>query len=68
MLRFLFGLSLGAAIGLLVAPARGEVTRQQLENKAEALKRSGIEAGREKAREVGSHAGERLYDKAIGER
>lgn len=68
MLRFLFGVSLGAAIGLVIAPARGDVTRRHLIEKGEQLKQRGIEAGREKARDIGSATGERLYDKAIGER
>ncbi len=68
MLRFLFGVSLGLAVGLLVAPASGEQTRRELANKAEELKNRGIEAGRQQAREVGSNFGERVYDKAIGRR
>lgn len=68
MLRFLFGISLGVAVGLLIAPASGEQTRHQLANKAEELKDRGIEAGRQQARELGSKAAETAYDKAIGER
>jgi gas vesicle protein len=68
MLRFLVGISLGVVAGLLFAPASGEETRHQLAEKTEKLKNRGIEAGRQQAREIGSEAGERLYDKAIGEK
>lgn len=67
MLKFLFGLGIGSAIGIVFAPASGVETRQQLANKAEEIRDRGIEAGRRKARETGSQVGERLYDKAIGE-
>lgn len=68
MLRFLFGISLGVAVGLLVAPASGEQTRQQLADKAEELKNRGIETGRQQARKIGAQAGETAFDKAIGQR
>ncbi|HYG98076.1 MAG TPA: YtxH domain-containing protein [Terriglobales bacterium] len=68
MLRFLFGISIGVAVGVLFAPASGEQTRRELANKAEDLKNRGVEAGRQQAREVGSNVGERVYDRAIGER
>ena len=67
MLRFLLGLSLGIVAGIVFAPASGEETRRQLSQRADELKERGIEAGRQKAREVGSETGERLYDKAVGE-
>jgi gas vesicle protein len=67
MLRFLLGISIGAAIGLVVAPASGEETRRQLRERADELKQRGVEAGRRQAREVGSQVGERLFDKAVGE-
>jgi gas vesicle protein len=66
-MKFFFGLCIGIAAGLLFAPARGEVTRQQIADKAEELRRQGVEKGREQAREIGSEVGERLFDKAIGE-
>jgi gas vesicle protein len=68
MIKFLLGISIGAAIGLVIAPASGEETRRQLLEKADDLKRQGVEAGRRQAREVGSDVGERLFDKAVGER
>ena len=67
-MKFFLGLGIGIALGLLVAPAPGVETREQLADKAEQLKRQGLEYGREQAREVGSEVGERLYDKAVGER
>lgn len=63
MLKFLFGLAIGTFIGLVSAPASGEETRRQLADKAEQMRDRGIEAGRQKSREVG----EKLFDKAVGE-
>jgi gas vesicle protein len=67
MLKFLFGLALGSAIGLVLAPASGEETRRQILEKAEDLKQHGLEKGREQARDIGSRVSEQLYDKAVGE-
>jgi gas vesicle protein len=55
-MRFLLGLGLGYAIGLIIAPATGEDTRRAIRERAD-------EFGRQKAREVGQHAGEMAYEK-----
>lgn len=67
MLKFLFGVFCGIAVGMVVAPASGDETRRQLRDKVEELKTTSIEKGRETARDVGATVGERLYDRAIGE-
>ncbi len=66
-MNFLFGLVVGSAIGLLIAPAPGVETRRELLEKAEELKERGLEKGREQAGDVGREVGERLFDKAVGE-
>jgi gas vesicle protein len=54
-MRFLLGLGLGYIIGLLIAPASGEEFRRELAERAD-------EYGREKAREIGQRAGEKVYE------
>jgi hypothetical protein len=54
-MRFLLGLGLGYIVGLLVAPASGEQFRRELAECAD-------EYGREKAREIGQRAGEKVYE------
>lgn len=54
-MKFLLGLAMGCAIGLLVAPASGEETRARI---AEKIDRN----AREKAREIGARAGEKAYE------
>jgi gas vesicle protein len=53
--RFLMGLGLGYAVGILIAPSAGNVTRarirEQIDSKA-----------REEAREIGARAGEMAYE------
>ncbi len=66
-MNFLFGLVVGSAIGLLIAPAPGVETRRELLEKAEELKERGLEKGREQAGDVGREVGQRLFDKAVGE-
>ncbi len=67
MLKFLLGICCGIALGMVIAPASGAETRQQLLDKAEELKETGLEKGRQKARVLGSQTAERLYDRVVGE-
>ena len=67
MLKFILGLFCGISVGMVLAPASGEQTRQQLRAKAEQWRDQEIEKGRHLAREVGSDVAERLYDRAVGE-
>ena len=64
---FLLGFSIGISLGLLFAPRSGKETRRELRARAEELERRAIETGREKAGQLGRTAGERLFDKAVGE-
>ena len=54
-MKFLLGLAIGCAIGLLVAPASGEETRARIAGKID-------RNAREKAREIGARAGEKAYE------
>jgi len=54
-MKFLLGLAIGCAIGLLVAPASGEETRARIVEKID-------RNAREKAREIGARAGEKAYE------
>lgn len=54
-MRFLLGLTIGCAVGLLFAPASGEETRARIAEKVDAN-------AREKAREIGARAGEMAYE------
>jgi gas vesicle protein len=67
-MKFLLGLSLGIAAGLVFAPRSGVEVRRELRERAEELQRQAISTGREKAGELGRRAGERLFDRAVGER
>lgn len=66
-MKFFFGVSLGIVLGLLFAPQSGAETRRELRARAQELERRAVEKGRETAGEMGRAAGERLYDKAVGE-
>ncbi|MFB3813803.1 MAG: hypothetical protein ACE14L_06800 [Terriglobales bacterium] len=67
MVKFMFGLFCGIALGMVVAPASGVETRRQLRQKAEQWKESGSEKGRQEPRAFGSDVAERMYDRAVGE-
>jgi gas vesicle protein len=54
-MRFLVGLGLGYAIGILIAPAAGSVTRERIQRRMDAK-------ARDKAREIGARAGEMAYE------
>lgn len=75
-MRFLLGLGVGYAIGLLIAPDRGEVTRQRLvqqaqdlaqaqERKVEQSLREVAEKSRERAGDIGSEVGRRAAEAAV---
>lgn len=54
MLKFIAGVGCGVAIGLLIAPASGEETREQLRE----LAQEPVEAARRKVQDVRQSAGE----------
>lgn len=75
-MRFLLGLGVGYAIGLLIAPDRGEVTRHRLvqqaqdlaqaqERKVEQSLREVAEKSRERAGDIGSEVGRRAAEAAV---
>jgi gas vesicle protein len=68
MLRFLIGISLGIVAGLLFAPASGEETRRLISERAEEMKERGIEYGRQRSRQLGAEAGEKAFDRVVGEK
>ncbi len=70
MRGFLVGLAMGITAGLLFAPARGEETRRELRERLDESVTTGrrkwgeaLGKGREKAGDIGRHAGEQAYDK-----
>jgi gas vesicle protein len=66
-MNFILGLFLGVGLGLIFAPARGEVTRRRIAERIENVKGRAVERGRETAGDVSRQFGERLFDKAVGE-
>lgn len=73
-MKFLIGMGLGIALGLLIAPARGEETRERLMREAEDLAQAprrkmeeaiadAREAAGDKGAEIGRKAAERAVDK-----
>jgi hypothetical protein len=68
MLRLIFGLCCGIAIGMIVAPARGYETRRRWQQKAGQGRDEKIDQGRQPACDVGSVVFEKLYDRAVGEK
>jgi gas vesicle protein len=71
-MKFLLGLGIGVALGLLYAPARGEETREQLLTKARELsdlpQRTVNEAAanaKEKAGELGARIGKQAAEAAV---
>ncbi len=75
MTRFLIGLAVGAVVGVLVAPARGEETRRRLKERAEQIANEKVgevvQMGRERAGEMAKEAAEKAFDsgaqKVVGE-
>jgi gas vesicle protein len=53
--RFLMGLGLGYAVGILIAPSAGNVTRARIRERIDSK-------AREEAREIGARAGEMAYE------
>ncbi len=66
-MNFLLGLMMGVALGVVFAPASGVETRRRLRMKAEEIEERALQSGRAKSGELGREAGERLFDKAVGE-
>ncbi len=56
-MKFLLGILVGTAVGMLFAPARGEETRRRIARELD-------QRGRQKAREWGAKLGEAAFDKA----
>ena len=63
MKSFLFGLGVGAGLGILFAPCRGEDTRRSLGERRKRLNSVGEDAQR-KAQEVARHLRDRLNDES----
>lgn len=53
--RFLVGVALGYAFGVLIAPSSGRVTRARMKERIDSR-------AREKAKEIGARAGEMAYE------
>ncbi len=71
-MKFVLGLTVGVALGLIFAPERGEVTRQRLREKAEELaevpRRKAEEladVGEQKAGEIGARVGREAAQSAV---
>lgn len=54
-MRFFVGLAVGYAVGILIAPSAGKVTRARIKERIDAK-------SRDKAREIGARAGEIAYE------
>jgi len=71
-MKFLLGLSIGVALGLIVAPARGEETRELLKQKAEELaeipRQKAVEladVSEQKAGEMGARIGREVAQSGV---
>jgi gas vesicle protein len=75
-MNFLLGLGVGFAIGAMIAPERGEVTRERLMEKAKDLAsvprqkieesvREAAATTKERAGEIGSEVGRRAAEAAV---
>jgi gas vesicle protein len=64
MFRFLFGLGLGYAIGMVIAPASGEETRRELMERGEQKVAEVVHKGRQRAGEIAREAAEQGFDEA----
>ncbi len=71
-MKFILGLTVGVALGLIFAPERGEVTRQRLRKEAEELaevpRRKAEEladVGEQKAGEIGARVGREAAQSAV---
>lgn len=68
MLKFLIGIGCGVGLGMLIAPARGEETREQLMDLASrpadvALQK--VQEVRENIAEIGADLGRQVAQKAV---
>lgn len=54
-MRFIIGLGFGYALGILIAPSSGKLTRARLKERIDVR-------AREKAKEIGARAGEMAYE------
>lgn len=68
MVKFMTGLLCGVGVGLLVAPGRGEETRQRLMRAVQdpsAVAREKLQDVREKAGEMGANLGRQAAQQAV---
>lgn len=54
-MKFLIGVGIGYAVGVLIAPSQGRVTRARIKERLDSTIR-------EQAREIGAKAGEAAYE------
>jgi gas vesicle protein len=73
MLKFLCGIALGFAVGLIIAPAPGEDTRRQIVDKAQDLAQAPqrkanelLDQVPERAAQVASDAARQAAEQAVG--